>query len=227
MKTITHRSNVILAVGLAALIIPATTFMSPVCAAESTLTPEQAAAKMEAARMEVAVTRSNIVQTLEQLDLVRRSADPRAQFEKFTEQLARMEERAKFTRERAQAMGAKVDAYFADWEAQVAAIQDPERRKQVEASYARRKKAYNRITEFMQKAGKDFAPLLSSLKEIQILLEGNPDSQKVAAAKELFSRANWRCVDVQKSLMEVEREFEILAADFAGKGGMATPAGKP
>jgi hypothetical protein len=140
--------------------------------------------------------------------------------------LASIEKRAQLTRERGQAMKTRADAYFADWEAQVAGIQDPERRKRVETSYATRKKSYDRIIQSMQQAGKDFAPLLSALKEIQQLLQGKPNKEQVAAAKDLFMRANWRCADVQRSLMDVERELGILAAEFAGRTDAAAPGGK-
>ena len=138
-----------------------------------------------------------------------------------------MEARAQLTRERYHAMTNRANAYFADWGAQIAGIQDLERRKQVEANYTKRKKSYDQITQFMQTAGRDFAPLLSALKEIEKLLEGKPSQQQVAAAKELFARANWRCVDVQRSLMEVERQFGILAEDFTGKKTAKSPAGTP
>jgi hypothetical protein len=137
-----------------------------------------------------------------------------------------MEARAQLTRERALAMKAKGDAYFADWEAQIAGIQDPEKRKQLEANYAKRKKSYARIIESMQEAGKNFTPMLSELKEIQKLLEGERSQEKVAAAKELFRRANWQCEDVQRSLMTVEREFDSLADDFAVKNHSAPSSGK-
>ena len=225
MKNINNRCNAVLVTGLA-VIVAVMTSAPLIRAADQSPTPEAAAARMEAARTEIAITRSNIVQTLQQLDAIRSAADRQAEFQKFTGQLARMEERAKLTRERAQAMKTRSDAYFADWEAQIAGIQDPARRQEVEANYARRKKSYTQITRFMQKAGTDFKPLLSALKEIQTLLEGERSQDKVAAAKELFRRANWACVDVQRSLMQVELELEILAVDFAGKGTPASPAGK-
>ena len=219
MKETNNRSGGILAAVWVAV------FTLPVCVIGQQLTPQEGAAKMEAARLEIAVTRTNIVQTLEQLDLVRSSKDPKAQLQRFTGQLAKMEERARVTREYAQTMKNKGDAYFADWEAQIAGIQDPEARRQVEANYSKRKKSYDRIVEFMQKAGKDFAPMLDMLKEIQQLLEGETTQGKIAAAKDLFMRANWRCGDVQRSLMEVERQFENLAADFTVTTSIASPTG--
>ena len=217
MKNTENPLRTRLTTGLATLIAIATFSTPSVLAADQPLTPEQGAARMEAARTEIAITRTNIFLTLEQLDMVRHSADPHAQFRKFAEQLARMEERAKFTRERALAMKSKGDAYFADWEARIGGIQDPERRQEAEASLAQRQKSYDRITKFMQQAGKDFKPLLAALKEIEKLLAGERSLEKLAAAKDLFMRANWRCTDVQRSLMQVELEFELLAADFGGK----------
>jgi hypothetical protein len=193
-------------------------------AADSPVSPSEGAARMETARKEIATTRSNIVLTIEQLYEIKSAADPRAQFQKFSDQLARMEERGKYTRDLAQTMKRRGDTYFATWEAQIAGIQDPERRRQVEGSRAKRKQSYDRITMFMQQAGKDFTPLLSSLKQIKSLLEGPRSQEKVTAARDQFSVANWRCTDVQRSLMEVEREFEILAADFAGESKSAAPA---
>jgi hypothetical protein len=224
MKNTENRSKSI-HIACLTFLFATTACIVPLRSAGQQLTPQQGAARMEAARNEIAITRTNIVLTLEQLNLVRSSKDPKAQFQKFTEQLAKMEERARLTRDDAQLMKSKGDAYFADWEAQIAGIQDAERREQVKAGYSKRKKSYDRIIQFMQNAGKDFRPLLEMLKEIQALLEGERSQERVAAAKDLFMRANWRCGDVQRSLMEVEREFEFLAADLAGKSNTPSPAG--
>lgn len=223
MKNINHRPHTLLAAGLAVFIALPAALPPRVRAAESKLTPAEGVAKMEAARLEIAITRSNIVLTLQQLHQIQSSPDPKAQFQKFTQQLAGMEERARLTRERALAMKSKGDAYFAEWEARTAGIEDPERRRQVEASYAKRKKSYDRINMFMQQAGKDFIPMLEQLKQIKTLLEGERSQERVAAARDLFSRANWRCTDVQRSLLEVEKEFENLAADFAAEKKEAAP----
>lgn len=204
-----------LALALAALVALRIFSGAPVQAEDNQLSPREGAAKMEAFRQEITATRTNIFFTLSQLDQIRHSADPQAQFQRFTNQLAKMEERAAHTRELAQTLKKKGDAYFAGWEARTAAIQDAERRQDAEASRTRRKKSYDRITLYLRKAGADFPPLVDTLKEIRDLLSGKPTQREVSAAKNLFMQANWRCSDVQRSLMEVEIEFELLAADFA------------
>ena len=75
--------------------------------------------------------------------------------------------------------------------------------------------SYDRIVEDLQDARTNSEPLLSHLKAIEQLLQGNPTAADVAKAKDTFMKANWRCIDVQRSLMEVEAEFTFLAADFA------------
>lgn len=183
-------------------------------AATVNLRPAEAKAKMAEAALEIATLRSNIVLTLQMLDQVRNPTDRQAQFQKFGTQLDLMEEQAKLTRERARAMQQRGDAYFAEWEARTAALTDPEKRRLAESRYSVRKRSYEHITKCLQEARSNFEPLLGHLREIQKLL-GNPDATRVTAAKDLFMHANWRCIDVQRSLMEAEVEFQFLASDFA------------
>jgi hypothetical protein len=184
-------------------------------ASEAALKPGEAKAKMEAARLDIATLRSNIFLTLVELDQVRRAENRQTQLQRFGLQLTNMVGQVKLIATRARAMQEKGDAYFADWEARTGEIQDPEKRASAESRYAARKRSYDRITVNLQEARANFEPLLSDLSQIQKLLEDRPDPAKVAAAKNVFMHANWRCIDVQRSLMEVEAEFTFLAADFA------------
>jgi hypothetical protein len=202
----------------------ATLWFAPALAADSASAPTTPAARLETARAEIALTRSNIVLTLEQLDNVRRSEDPHAQFQRFVEQLARMKERAKLTQERAQLMKSKGDAYFAEWEARTGASADPAARRQAEAAQAKRKTSYDLIVRQMQMARTNFTPLLAELEQIKTLLEGERSQEKIAAAKDLFTQANWHCVSVQRALMRTEDELGILATNLAGTA-QGTPAG--
>ncbi len=187
-------------------------------AADVVLSGEAAAARMEAARNEVANVRSNLFITLVELDKVRGERDPaRPQFQVFTTQLARMEELAKALGARAQEMQQKGKAYFVDWEARAATIQDPAQQRAAQKRYGERKTSYNRINKSMQEARKNFMPFLAELRSIKSLLEGpNVDQMALLQAKDLFMRANWHCIDIQRSLMEVEQEFDRLADSFGG-----------
>jgi len=97
-----------------------------------------------------------------------------------------MEDLAKTIAKRAQEMKQPGDAYFPDWEARTAAIQNPDEKKKAEAHTADRKAS----------------------------TAGFHRKMSVPKAKELFASANWHSLDVQRSLMQMEDEFEKLAAMF-------------
>ncbi len=67
----------------------------------------------------------------------------------------------------------------------------------------------------MQEARAGFLPYVGYLDEIKAVLEKSTDAKSVAMAKELFMKANWRCIDVQRALMNIEAQFEQLADSFA------------
>ena len=149
-------------------------------ASEPSAMPGKAKAKMEAACLEIATLRSNIFLTLVQLDEVRRAENRQEQIKKFGLQLTNMVEQVKLTAERARAMKQRGDAYFAEWEARTAEIQDPELRRNAESRYAVRKRSYDGITQNLQEARANFEPLLADLRKIQELLQDNPDPAKGA-----------------------------------------------
>ncbi len=184
--------------------------------AEVTVSGEEARKRMETARDEIANVRSNVFLTLLQLDRVRGERDPQQpQFQVFTNQLGRMEELAQAVGKRAEEMKQRGEAYFLDWEARTAAIQNPEARQRAEKRYVERKACYDGINKFMQDAKANFISFMTDLKGIKATLEAGRDEKSIAKAKELFMHANWRCIDVQRALMEIEDRFDRLAASFA------------
>lgn len=201
---------------LAMALLVAALGTASVRAGEPAKSPEEAAARIRAVRTEVAITRSNVYDTLVQLHEIKGAGDPQAQFQKFTNQLVVMEQRGQFTRDLARQMQEKGDAYFVGWEVQIASIQDPDQRKFAESRYAQRKESYDAVKMFMKKAGRDFTPLLEALKQIEHLLKGKRTAENILAAKELFMNANYRCTDVQRALMQAELELDDLAAEFSG-----------
>ena len=173
-------------------------------------------ARMEAERTIVANVRSNIFLTLVELDRVRGEQDPQhPQFQVFTNHLAQMKVLAKAFASHAEEMKQKGSAYFSTWEAKTAALQDPEARQRAKMRYDERKKAYDAINSFMQDARANFILYVGYLDEIQATLERGTDPSSVATAKDLFRTANWRCLDVQRALINMEDQFELLAASFA------------
>ena len=205
-------------IGIALLTLCALTICKPpgVRAAADQLAGEAGKARMEAARDEVANVRSNIVLTLLELDRVRGERDPQhPQFQVFTNHLAQMKVLAKAFGKRAEEMKQRGNAYFSSWEERTAALQNPDARQRAEKRLDERKQAYDAINNFMQDARTNYISYVGYLDEIQAVLERSTDPQSIAAAKELFMKANWRSIDVQRALMNIEDQFEQLAASFA------------
>jgi Protein of unknown function (DUF2959) len=185
-------------------------------AGEPELAGQKGKARMDAVRNEVVTLRSNIFLTLVALDRVRGERQPNGpNYQAFTNQLARMEELAKVMGKRTDEMKKRGDAYFADWEANTATIQNPGERQRAEQKYAERKKSYDAIGRFMPDARANFFPFLEELTSIKKLLEGPRDQRSVAEAKDLFMKANWHCIEVQRDLMETEQELDNLGASFS------------
>jgi hypothetical protein len=173
-------------------------------------------ARMEAARADVMTLRSNIFLTLVALDNVRGERQPNGpQYQAFTNQLGRMEELARAMGKRTDEMKKRGDAYFADWEATSTTIQNPEQRQRAEQKFAERKKSYDAIGKFMQEAKANFFPFVQELTSIKQRLEGTRDEKSIAEAKDLFMKANWHSIDVQRALMETEQELDNLGVSFA------------
>jgi hypothetical protein len=96
-------------------------------AVETGLTEQNGRARLQAARDEVSNLRSNIFLTLVALDQVRGEREPAGEhFQAFTNQLGRMEVLARAMGKRIDEMEKRGDAYFVDWEATTAGIQNQE-----------------------------------------------------------------------------------------------------
>ncbi len=185
-------------------------------AAEAGMTGEQRSVRIEAAREEVVTLRSNIFLTLVVLDQVRGEREQAGiRYQAFTNQLGRMEQLARAMGKRTEEMKKRGDAYFQDWEATTSSIQNPEERQQAAKNYSERKNLYDTIGRNMQQAKASFFPFVDELTSIKTMLEGPRDPKRIATARDLFMRANWHCIDVQRALMETEEALDTLAASFA------------
>jgi hypothetical protein len=166
--------------------------------------------RMEEIRLQIANVRSNVFLTLLELDRVRGERGPeRPRFQAFTAQLATMQELAKTFGQRAEEVKRKGNSYFANWESELRT------EKKSDPRYEERKHSYELINTFMQNAKTNFLDFNNILMEIKTLLEKDPSAASVAKAKDLFGTANWRCIDVQRSLAYMEIEFDRLADSFA------------
>ena len=172
--------------------------------------------RIQTLRKECAQGRNQITLTLEELSrLTVAGVELRPQFDKFKSELAKMEEKAKGARERADSMREKGQAFFSEWEQQVKTIQNEDIRKEAAKRLAKRKKSYDKILSTMQEAKAELVPFMSDLNDIKKLLESELSASSVASTKSLIRQANWHGEDVRDSLTDVEKELDRVAAELA------------
>jgi chromosome segregation ATPase len=172
--------------------------------------------KIQSLRTECAQGRRQVAVTVEELGrLTTQGVELRPQFEKFKAELVKMEDKAAKARSRADAMKAKGQEFFSDWEQQVRSIQNEDIRKAAEKRLVNRKKSYARILSAMQEARDELVPFMSDLNDLKKLFESELTTATVASAKSLIRQATWHGNDVSESLLDVEKELDRVAAELA------------
>lgn len=172
--------------------------------------------RIQSLRSQSAATRNQITLTLEELSrLTVTGVELRPQFEKFKAQLAKMEDQAKITRDRAVSMRQKGQAFFSEWEEHTRTIQNEDIRKEAAKRIAKRKKSYGKILAAMEDARQELVPFMSDLNDVNKLLDGELSAGTVASTKNLIRQANWHGEDVRESLTDVEKELDRVSAELA------------
>jgi hypothetical protein len=189
---------------------------SGVRAAESAEMAQEAKARMDTTRTEVAKIRTQVALTLEELNRLQKdSVELRPQFEKYAKELAKMEEQAKIARDRVLSMEAKGLAFFKAWEDQIQTISNADIRNQAQKRYDKRVKSYNKIVKAMTDARDELKPFVSDLNDVRKMLDSELSRSSVASAKNLIRQANWHGEDVVESLKDVETELDRVSAELA------------
>jgi chromosome segregation ATPase len=185
-------------------------------AAESAERAAQTKEKIQALRAESVTIRRQIATTMEELKRLNvKGVDLRPQFEKFKAELAKMEDQAKVCRDSADEMRKKGESAYADWEAEVKAINDPDLRKEAEKRQAKRQKYYTAILKSLTEAKEELVPFMSHLNDIRKLLESQLTTESVASTKSTIRKAGWAAEDVSESLEDVEKEIDRASAELS------------
>jgi hypothetical protein len=185
-------------------------------AADSAERAQETKAKIDAARTDVAKVRNQVGLTLEELNRMRKdSVELRTQFQLYARELAKMEEQAQLTKERALKMGEKGQAYFSAWEDAIKSIANEDIRAQAQKRYNKRVKSYNKIVKAMSDARDELKPFMSDLNDIKKLLDSELSRESVKSASNLIKTANWHGEDVTESLKDVENELDRVSAELA------------
>ena len=165
-------------------------------------------------RDEVLNGKKAIDATMIALDEVAASAttDPRSAFEKYTKQVANLESTAGKIRKRGQDMRTQGEAYFAEWQKELAQVKNPEIQKLASERQAKLKESFDNIRNVAEPLRTQFDPWLSDLKDLQKYLGNDLTISGVDAAKGLFKTTREKGTEVQKSMDTLVAELNTVAA---------------
>ena len=146
------------------------------------------------------------------------ATDLAPQYKAFATSLSQLEATAKKVRDAAAEMETNGQAYFADWDAQIAAIQNEdirertaERRKVVEANLKELKENYTSARD-------GFQPLMSDLQDIRTVLGADLTMEGLDSVKKTVNKTTGRADDVKESLQELSDGFRKLGVRLSQSG---------
>ena len=165
-------------------------------------------------REEIVNGKKAVDATMQSLSEIAASAttNPRKAFEKFQDNVAKLESTAAKVRSRAESMKEKGQAYFKQWEQELATVSNPEIRSLAEQRKAKLQETFDSIRKYSEPLKLQFAPWMSNLKDLEKYLANDLTIAGVEAAKGLFTKTTNEGLEVQKSMDALVAELNTVAA---------------
>jgi len=165
-------------------------------------------------RDEIVKGKTAIDATMKSLSDVAASAntDPRSAFAQFSKDVSNLESTAATVRKRAQSMRDQGQAYFTQWEKELAEVKDPEIRALAVQRKAKLQETFESVRKYSDPLKAQFEPWMSNLKDLQTYLSNDLTIAGVEAAKSLFAKTSSGGQEVQKSMDALIGELNTIAA---------------
>lgn len=200
---------------LALLAIAAAQFPSvtPATAAGYKLA-DKVGASISEFRDEIVNVKKETDNTMVALDKIVTTAaiDPRKAFKEFDKAVPRIDDAAKKAKKRSEDIKTRGQAYFKDWEKELATVNNPEIRKLAEERKAKLQATFDSIKTLMEPARDQFNVWLTDLKDLQKYLSNDLTIAGVDAAKELIGKTKTEGLAVQQTMDKVVAELNTIVA---------------
>jgi ribosomal protein L9 len=109
-------------------------------------------------------------------------------------------------------MKAAGQAYFANWEKELAQVKNPEIKQLAAQQRAKLQATFDSIKKVAEPLKEQFDPWLSDLQDLHKYLSNDLTISGVDAAKSLFAKAQKEGFEVQKSMDALVAELNTVAA---------------
>ncbi len=165
-------------------------------------------------RDEIVNGKKAIDETVKSLDqiVVTATTDPRKAFEQYSKSVANLESAANKARKRGEEMKEQGKAYFAQWEKELADVQNAEIRTLAATRKAKLQETFDTIRTAAEPLKVQFEPWMADLKDLQKYLSNDLTIAGVDAAKSLIAKTRAHGAEVQKSMDSLLAELNTVSA---------------
>jgi hypothetical protein len=181
-----------------------------------------AAGSGEQFRRDLAAAKDEVDRTLASLsDLVDPAqADLSAASKRFGDQVERMKTHGQKVKVESDAMHQARDAYFAKWDARIAAVDNPTLKSEAEAKRARLRTEQEKILADSAAAKDAYQPFLADLEDTRKFLTGDTSKDTVSVLTPMVKKA-------QDNGRLVKERLDAVIDDLDAVEGRAAPAAAP
>jgi len=183
---------------------------------------EKAGAGIGEFRTEINKGKQAIDATMQSLGQISATAntDPRPAFQQYSKDLSNLESATARVRKRHQELKVKGDAYFKQWQQEMATVQNPEIRKLAEEQKAKMQATFDSIQKYTDPLKAKFDPWLSDLRDLRTYLSNDLTTSGIDAAKSMFQKT-------QTEGQEIQKDMDALVSELNNVSTAITPATAP
>jgi hypothetical protein len=128
----------------------------------------------------------------------------------LSKEVERLEVDSLQVRAHAQALLARGDAYFANWQEQMTAVRDPQVRALAQEHRQALETCFGRVKEMCGQTRTSFRPFLSGLRRLRASLEQDPGAVGSGPAKEWIGTTREQGRQVRQSFAAILRELDAM-----------------
>ena len=130
----------------------------------------------------------------------------------FSQAVQNLQVKSQTVRAHAQAMEARGDAYFANWETNIARVKDARVRELAEQHHEDLQKSFQRIKSTTQQGRAVFKTYLAGLRGLRVTVEKDPSSLNAESTTELIKKTREQGEQVEQQLDAILAELRGMAA---------------
>ena len=187
------------------------------CSTPGRSSATKATSGVEAVQQRMVTGEQQLNATVESLvDLVNSpQADLRPQYNKYLDNLGKLEAQIKKGREERTAMRTQAEAYFAKWENDIQTIQNEEIKKAAQSRRDTMKASFQKINVEFSKAKPVFDVFMRDLKEIQKALDFDLTPGGITVIKPIVGKAKEEAATVKTNIATIRAELSRVSSEMA------------